>query len=213
MIPNYQITGQSVTPQEILDVVPEQEASDRAIQASEERYLQQLEKNSADRVRNTEKMYEGLATLSSQVGDIIKQRQEKYRADREAQIKLDILTRGVSPELEARFKGERELLFDDDIATQEFASKYESETGDSITAQEFRKMAGWEKYMVAEQYALEKAKGYDQYVYEAYETTKIDVVRDGQSVSVGHLDNLSPAEQAALDTKIKFEYALSLIHI
>lgn len=207
MIPNYQITGQSVTPQEILDVVPEQEASDRAIQASEERYLQQLEKNSADRVRNTEKMYEGLATLSSQVGDIIKQRQEKYRADREAQIKLDILTRGVSPELEARFKGERELLFDDDIATQEFASKYESETGDSITAQEFRKMAGWEKYMVAEQYALEKAKGYDQYVYEAYETTKIDVVRDGQSVSVGHLDNLSPAEQAALDTKIKFEYA------
>ena len=68
-------------------------------------------------------------------------------------------------------------------------------------------MAGWEKYMVAEQYALEKAKGYDQYVYDAYETTKIDVIRDGQQVSVGHLDNLSPAEQAALDTKIKFEYA------
>ena len=44
IIPNYNITGQSVTPQEILDVIPEQEASDRAIQASEERYLQQLEK-------------------------------------------------------------------------------------------------------------------------------------------------------------------------
>ena len=63
IIPDYNITGQQVTPQEILDVIPEQEASDRAIQASEERYLQQLEKNSADRVRNTEKMYEGLATL------------------------------------------------------------------------------------------------------------------------------------------------------
>jgi len=207
MIPNYQITGQSVTPQEILDVVPEQEASDRAIQASEERYLQQLEKNSADRVRNTEKMYEGLATLSSKVGDIITQRQIKHRTDREAQIKLDVLTRGVSPEVEAQFRGDRDKLFDDDIATQEFASKYEEDTGDSITAQEFRKMAGWEKYMVAEQYALEKAKGYDQYVYEAYENTKIDVVRDGQEVSVGHLDDLSPAEQAALDTKIKFEYA------
>ena len=207
MIPNYQITGQSVTPQEILDVVPEQEASDRAIQQSEERYLQQLEKNSADRVRNTEKMYEGLATLSSKVGDIIKKKQDKYREDREAQIKLDILTRGVSPELEARFRGERSQLFDDDLATQEFASKYEAETGDSITAQEFRNMAGWEKYMVAEQYALEKAKGYDQYVYDAYETTKIDVIRDGQQVSVGHFDNLSPSEQAALDTKIKFEYA------
>ena len=207
MIPNYQITGQSVTPQEILDVIPEQEASDRAMQASEERYLQQLEQNSADRLRNSEKMWGQLSDLSSTVGDIVKKRQDKYRADREAQIKLDILTRGVSPELEARFRGERSQLFDDDLATQEFASKYEEETGDSITAQEFRNMAGWEKYMVAEQYALEKAKGYDQYVYDAYETTKIDVVRDGQEVSVGHLDNLSPAEQAALDTKIKFEYA------
>jgi len=207
MIPNYNITGQSVTPQEILDVVPEQEASDRAIQASEERYLQQLEKNNADKVRNTERMYEGLASLSSTIGDIIKKKQDKHRSDREAQIKLDILTRGVSPELEATFRGERDKLFEDDLATQEFASKYEEETGDSITAQEFRNMAGWEKYMVAEQYALQKAKDYDQYVYDAYETTKIDVVRDGKEVSVGHFDNLSPAEQAALDTKIKFEYA------
>ena len=207
IIPNYNISGQSVTPQEILDVIPEQEASDRAIQASEERYLQQLEKNNADSVRNTEKMWSQLADLSSTFGSIVKQKQEKHRADREAQIKLDILTKGVSPELEARFRGERDLLFDDDLATQEFASKYEAETGDSITAQEFRNMAGWEKYMVAEQYALQKAKDYDQYVYDAYETTKIDVVRDGQQVSVGHLDDLSPAEQAALDTKIKFEYA------
>ena len=207
MIPNYQITGQSVTPQEVLDVIPEQEASDRAIQASEERYLSQLEKNNADRVRNTEKMYEGLASLSSKVGDIIKKKQDKHRSDREAQISLDILTRGVSPELEARFRGERSQLFDDDLATQEFASKYEADTGDSITAQEFRNMAGWEKYMVAEQYALQKAKDYDQYVYDAYETTKIDVVRDGQQVSVGHMDNLSPSEQAGLDEKIKFEYA------
>ena len=137
MIPNYQITGQSVTPQEILDVIPEQEASDRAIQQSEERYLQQLEKNSADRVKNTEKMWSQIADLSSTFGDILKKKQEKYRADREAQIKLDILTRGVSPELEAQFRGERDQLFEDDLATQEFASKYEEETGDSITAQEF----------------------------------------------------------------------------
>jgi len=208
MIPNYQITGQSLTPQEIVDVVPEQEASDRKIQASEERYLQQLEQNSADRIKNTERMYEGLATLSSQVGDILKKRQDKYREDREAQIKLDILTRGVSPELEAAFKGERDQLFEDDLATQEFASKYESETGDSITAQEFRKMAGWEQYMVAEQYALQKAKGYDQFVYDSYDTMTIDVIRDGQEVRGLKYDDLeSPAEYAALDEKIKFEYA------
>ena len=207
IIPNYNISGQQVTPQQILDVIPEQEKSDNAIQASEERYLRELEQNAQDRIRNTEKTWSQIADLSNTFGTILKERQEKFRADREAQIKLDILTRGVSPELEARFKGERSQLFDDEIATQEFASKYEQETGDSITAQEFRKMAGWEKYMVAEQYALQKAKDYDQYVYDAYETTKIDVIRDGQSVSVGHLDNLSPSEQAALDTKIKFEYA------
>jgi len=207
MIPNYNISGQQVTPEDVLDIVPEQERQDAQIQASEERYLQQLEKNSADKVRNTEKMFEGLATLSSTVADVIKKKQEKHRSDREAQIKLDILTRGVSPELEADFRGDRDKLFEDDLATQEFATKYEEETGDSITAQEFRNMAGWEKYMVAEHYAREKAKGYDQYVYDAYETTKIDVIRDGQQVSVGHTDNLSASEQAALDTKIKFEYA------
>ena len=207
IIPNYEISGQSVTPEKILDIIPEQERSDAQVQASEERYLRQLEQNNAASLRNSEKMWSQLGDLSSTFGDILAKKQKKHREDREAQIKLDILTKGVSPELEAQFRGERSQLFDDDLATQEFAAKYEEETGDSITAQEFRNMAGWEKYMVAEQYALQKAKGYDQYVYQAYETTKIDVIRDGQQVSVGHLDNLSPAEQAALDTKIKFEYA------
>ena len=152
-------------------------------------------------------MYQGLADLSSTFGNFLQKKQEKYRQDREAEIALDILTKGVSPELEAKFRGERDQLFEDDLATQEFASKLEAETGDSITANEFRKMAGWERYMVAEQYALQKAKDYDQYVYQAYETTKIDVIRNGKPETVGHFDNLSVQEQAALDTKIKFEYA------
>ena len=207
MSDSYNITGQNLDVEQIVDIVPEQEKSDAQIQASEENYLRALEKNGEDRIRNNERTWEGIAKLSSTVGDVIKKKQEKFRQDREAQIKLDMLTRGVSPEVEALFKGERESLFQTDLATQEFASKYESETGDSITANEFRKMAGWEKYMVAEQYALQKAKGYDQYVYEAYKTTKIDVIRDGVPASVGHMDTLSPQEQAALDTKIKFEYA------
>ena len=207
MIPQFNITGQSVNPEEIVDIIPEQEKSDREIQQNEERYFQQLQQVGEDKLRSEAKMYQGLADLSSTFGDILKKRQDKFRADREAEISLDILTRGVSPELEAKFRGEKDQLFEDDLATQEFASKLEAETGDSITANEFRKMAGWEKYMVAEQYALQKAKDYDQYVYQAYETTKIDVYRDGVKTSVGHQDNLSLQEQAALDTKIKFEYA------
>ena len=207
MIPQYNISGQSVTPEEIVDIIPEQEKSDREIQQNEERYFQQLQQVGEDKLRNDAKMYQGLADLSSTFGDYLQKKQEKYRQDREAEIALDILTKGVSPELEAQFRGDKAMLFEDDIAIQEFSAKLEAETGDSITAQEFRKMSGWERYMVAEQYALNKAKDYDQYVYQAYETTKIEVFRNGERVEVGHMDNLSPQEQAALDEKIKFEYA------
>ena len=206
-IPQYNVSGAKYDREEIVDIVAEQEKEDASIQRSEQNYLAALEKNEFDRAANIQKTWGGLAQLSQSIGKLVEEKQKKYKEDREAQIKLDILTRGVSPELEAQFRGERAQLFEDDLATQEFASKLEAETGDSITAQEFRKMAGWERYMVAEQYALQKAKDYDQYVYDAYETTKIDVIRDGVQVSVGHLDNLSPQEQAALDTKIKFEYA------
>ena len=69
-------------------------------------------------------------------------------------------------------------------------------------------MAGWEKYMVAEQYALQKAKGYDQFVYDSYETMTIDLIRDGQEVKgLKYADLQNPSEYAALDEKIKFEYA------
>ena len=207
MIPQYNITGQSVTPEEIVDIIPEQEKSDREIQANEEKYFRQLQQVEEDKLRSDAKMYQGLADLSSTFGNILQKRQEKYRQDREAEITLDVLTKGISPELEAQFRGDKEMLFEDDIALQEFASKIEAEDYNAITAQEFRKMSGWERYMVAEQYAMQKAKDYDQYVYNAYETTKIDVIRDGQPASVGHMDNLSLQEEAALDTKIKFEYA------
>ena len=207
MIPQYNITGQSVNPEEIVDIIPEQEKSDRQIQENEENYFRQLQQVGEDKLKADAKLYQGFADLSSTFGDILKKKQEKYRQDREAEITLDVLTKGISPELEAQFRGDKEMLFEDDLAIQEFASKIESEDYDAITAQEFRKMSGWERYMVAEQYAIQKAKDYDQYVYDAYETTKIDVIRDGQPATVGHYDNLSLQEQAALDTKIKFEYA------
>ena len=207
MIPQFNITGQSVNPEQIVDIIPEQEKSDREIQANEEKYFRQLQQVGEDKLENDAKMYQGLADLSSTFGNFLQKKQEKYRQDREAEIALDILTKGVSPELEAQFRGDKEMLFEDDLAIQEFAAKIESEDYDAITAQEFRKMSGWERYMVAEQYAIQKAKDYDQYVYDAYETTKIDVIRDGKPATVGHYDNLSLQEQAALDTKIKFEYA------
>ena len=76
MIPNYQITGQSVTPEKIVDIIPEQEAEDAKIQASEERYLSQLQKNNQDKLRNTQQMWKGLSSLSSTLGDYLQKKQE-----------------------------------------------------------------------------------------------------------------------------------------
>ncbi len=42
MIPQFNITGQSVNPEKIVDIIPEQEKSDRQIQQSEEKYFNQL---------------------------------------------------------------------------------------------------------------------------------------------------------------------------
>ena len=92
MIPQFNITGQSVNPEEIVDIIPEQEKSDRQIQQSEERYFDQLKQVNEDKLRNDEKMYQGLADLSSSFGNFLKKKQEKHRQDREAEIALDILT-------------------------------------------------------------------------------------------------------------------------
>ena len=110
IIPNYQITGQQVTPEEIVDIIPEQEASDRQVQINEEKYFQQLKAQGEEKLRADARLWDGISKLSSTVGDVIQKRQEKYREDREAEIKLDILTRRVSPELEEHFRGETDKL-------------------------------------------------------------------------------------------------------
>ena len=65
-------------------------------------------------------------------------------------------------------------------------------------------MSGWEKYHLAEEYARQKAKGYNEYFYKAYEDTTVTVIRDGQEVTIRNDQVMSPSEQAALDEKIKF---------
>ena len=204
LVPQYQVGGNAVTPEQIVDIIPEQEAEDQRIQQSEQNYLNELEANSQKRIANEEKMWGQLGDLSTTIQDLVQKKRDKYVEDRKAQIAFDVLTKGVSPDLEAHFEGTRELLFDTDLKTQSFAQKYEAETGDSVTANEFRNMSGWEKYYLAEEYARQKAKGYNEYVYKAYENTSVTVIRDGKEVTITNDDVMSPSEQAALDEKIKF---------
>ena len=76
-IPQYNVDSGDFTPEEILDVIPEQERLDRQVQNDEERYLRELEKNADDRIRNSEKMWKGISKLSSTVENIYLQRNKK----------------------------------------------------------------------------------------------------------------------------------------
>ena len=122
-IPRYEVDSGDFTPEEILDVIPEQERLDRQVQNDEERYLRQLEQNAADRIRNTEKMWGGLAKLSSKVGDILKEKQEKHRKDKVAAYKNRVLLYGVGENLSAHFSGEKRDLFDESVQIHNTASQ------------------------------------------------------------------------------------------
>ncbi len=209
IIPRYEVATGGFDPEEekIIDILPEQARQTQQLQASEDRRLSQVISNEETKLRNTEKMWSGFENISNSITQILADKREKFIEDRKAEISFDAMTRGVTPEVEAHFLEGKELLFDDNLKTEEFAHKYEAETGDSITAQEFRNMSGWEQYALAEAYAREKAKGYNEYVYKAYETESVVVDRDGVQTRITQDDVQSPAEQAALDEKIKFNYA------
>ena len=208
IIPRYEVATGGFDPEEekIIDILPEQAEQTRKLQASENNYLSQLQANEERRFNNSQRLLKGLGGLSDEILRIAQEKENKFREDRKAEIAFDNMTRGIAPQLEAVFRGERDLLFEDDIKAQELANKIE-ETGDSITAQEFRNMAGWEKYALAEAWVQEQAKGYDAYFLEAYANTEVYVNRDGVQTRITHDNVQTPAEQAALDAKIKFNYA------
>ena len=77
MIPKYDVSGPQFDPEDVLDVIPEQEKQEQIIRSSEDAYLNSLERNAADRIKNTERMWGGLADLSTSIAGVIKQKQDK----------------------------------------------------------------------------------------------------------------------------------------
>ena len=215
-IPQYNVDTGDFTPEEILDVIPEQERLDRQVQNDEERYLRELEKNADDRIRNSEKMWSGISKLSSKVGDIFAKKQEEHRKKKSAALKNRVLLFGVGDNLKAHFSGEKRDLFEESEAIHETASKIER-SGDIITAEEFRDLSKWEQYAVQEEYARKIGMNYGSFVEKARETVSIDVTDpDGTVRTVkfanGDLNAYQPteAERAALNEKIQFEFAYQL---
>ena len=215
-IPQYQVDSGDFTPEEILDVIPEQERLDRQVQNDEERYLRELEKNADDRIRNSEKMWSGISKLSSKVGDIFAKKQEEHRKKKTAALKNRILLYGVGDNLKAHFSGEKRDLFEESESIHETASTIER-SGDIVTAEEFRDLSKWEQYAVQEEYARKLGLNYGTFVEKARETVSIDVTDpDGTVRTVkfanGDLSAYQPteAERAALNEKIQFEFAYQL---
>ena len=215
-IPQYNVASGDFTPEEILDVIPEQERLDRQVQNDEERYLRELEKNADDRIRNSEKMWKGISSLSSKVGDIFAKKQEEHRKKKKAALKNRVLLYGVGDNLKAHFSGDKRDLFEESEAIHETASTIER-SGDIITAEEFRDLSKWEQYAIQEEYARKVGMNYGTFVENARETVSIDVTDpDGTVRTVkfanGDLNAYQPteAERAALNEKIQFEFAYQL---
>ena len=215
IIPRYEVDSGDFTPQEIVDVIPEQERLDRQVQQDEEKYLRALEQNAEDRIRNTEKTWKGLAKLSSKVGDILKAKQEKHRKDRSAELKHRVLLYGVGENLEAHFSGEKRDLFDESIGIHKTASTIE-EQGDLISAEEFRDLSKWEQFAIAEEYARKLGTNYGSFVENAKRTVSIEVTDpDGSVRTVKFPEKPSDyqpnaSEIAALNDKIQFQFSYQL---
>ena len=215
-IPQYNVDSGDFTPEEILDVIPEQERLDRQVQNDEERYLRELEKNADDRIRNSEKMWSGISKLSSKVGDIFQKKQEEHRKKKSAALKNRVLLYGVGDNLKAHFSGDKRDLFEESEAIHETASTIER-SGDIVTAEEFRDLSKWEQYAIQEEYARKVGMNYGTFVEKARETVSIDVTDpDGTVRTVkfanGDLSAYQPteSERAALNEKIQFEFAYQL---
>ena len=182
-----------------VDLVPSQERLDNQIRASEENYLQGVIENDNERLDLLEARNEQLTAFSKSAGAAAKKIRDDKRAEFIKDINYRVLTEGVSPELQATFRGERETLFINGTNINFATNDFIKETGDTITAREFQKMNKWEQYQLVEAFVKKESKGYADYYYRAYNEVTLP---DGR----GFKDNLSAAEEAYLDTKIKREF-------
>ena len=72
MIPQFNITGQSVNPEQIVDIIPEQEKSDSSNTSKRRKvFSDNLKQVEEDKLRSDAKMFNQLADLSTTFGDIL----------------------------------------------------------------------------------------------------------------------------------------------
>ena len=206
MTSSYDFQGGTYDPVTQTDVVPEMEADYANIERSENEFFQALRDNDRRIADQAGQQLKALSGLSGKIGDLLEVKNKKYREEEEARGVMLAMERGASPELIAKFRGEEQELFEGHKKTTEFAHNYENSTGDFVGGEEFRKLSGYAQYAFAKRYAKDEAKKWQQYKYDAQETTMVTVNRNGQLVQIKYADAQNQAEQDAINAKIKFNF-------
>ena len=208
MASSYNFEGGTYDPVEGTNLIPEMEADYARIERSENEFFDSLRENDRNRANQADKNLKALQGLSSKIGEFLEQKNKKYREDEEAKGTLLAMTKGVAPDLLAKFNDDEEALRQNDLTNEEFASKYESRTGDYITGEEFRKLSGYAQFAFAKRYVTEESKNWANYKYAQRESVFIEIDRDGdgKTEQVYFKDAKDQAEENAIDQKIKFEF-------
>ena len=206
MSSSYDFQGGSYDPVTQTDVVPEMEADYANIERSENEFFQSLRENDRNMANEAGSKLKSLSTLSGKIGSLLEIRNKQYREEEEAKGTMLAMERGADPELIAKFRGEERSLFEGHIKTTEFAHNYETSTGDFVGGEEFKKLSGYAQYAFAKRYAKDEAKKWQQYKYDAQESTMVTVNRNGQLVQIKYADAQNQAEQDAINAKIKFNF-------
>ena len=208
MSSSYNFEGGTYDPVEGTNVLPEMEADYARIERSENEFFDSLRENDRNRANEADSKLKALSGLSSKINDYLKVKNKQYRQDEEAKGTLLAMTKGAAPDLLAQFNNDEEALRKNDLSHEEFASKYESNTGDYITGDEFRQLSGYAQFAFAKRYVTEQSKDWANYKYAEREKVFVDIDRndDGTTEKVYFKDARNQAEEDAIDAKIKFEF-------
>jgi len=197
---SYAVQPGQLEIEEAVNLVPGQQELNSQIQTSEENRLAAIQANSKEELRLLDNLIDSSKGFSSKLGQYLKQKKEKLRKDREAELLLRVAMFGVGENLSNRFEDDSVELFDDHIAINKEANKIEKST-DAVTSQEFRNLAQWEQTIIARGWALNLAKQYPTFLAQNKETESITV--DGKKV---YYDEGDIHQKKAIEAAVKLKF-------
>ena len=206
MAEHYNFQPGSFKPVEQADFVPEMEKDYAKVTRDEEDYFNALLRNDQNRADNIKNTYDSLGDISKSLKSLAEAKHKEYVKKEESKGTMLALTKGATQEQLQRFREEEEGLRRDGLKVTEFANQYEKVTGDYVGSEEFHNMSGYAQYAFVKTNALEMAKGWQKYKYDAMETVTVPFNRDGIEQPILYKDAENQFERDAIVNKIKYQF-------